>query len=616
MIDSIQHPHVHETLASARARKSSITPSPADWRDHWIYFLLLDRFNNPSAAPRRSPWDGAHNTFQGGTFKGVQAQLGYLKGLGAGALWLSPVFKNCQYEAETYHGYGIQNFIAIEPRFASDPAAAQRDPAFAERELRELIDAIHAHGMYVILDIVLNHAGNVFSYHTHAGDVAQTAWHDGGTLPIRWHDADGSARADWPEAPANPPADAAVWPAELRHNAFFRRQGNAFTRPGNLSEEAGDFYSLKEFATDYARSDPLYGTSHPVRDALIRAYQYIIAKFDVDGFRIDTLKFIEPEFSRTFGNAMREFALCIGKKNFFTFGEIYDDEGKVEQFVGRDSSIAGDIIGVDAALDFPLFFRLPGMVKGMRSPSDVISLYLRRQQLQSTQISSHGDAGQYFVTFLDNHDQPARFRYVDPNDPHRYDAQMSMGLGLLFTLQGIPCLYYGTEQGLHGAGAGPESVREALWGKPDAFDARHPIYHAVQLLAGAREHHPALRYGRQYFRPTAENGIDFGYCSAQSGVLAFSRLLFDREVLVLANTDTQLAFTGEVIIDAALNSPGAPFVCVFCNTGSTPAPVSALEKALHTVRITDTNGHVTNGPARTLPVQLAPMTFQIWAKAS
>lgn len=611
MIDSIQHPHVHETLASARTRKSSITPSPADWRDHWIYFLLLDRFNNPSAAPRQSPWDGAHNTFQGGTFKGVQAQLGYLKALGVGALWLSPVFKNCQYEAETYHGYGIQNFIAIEPRFASNPVAAQRDPAFAERELRELIDAIHAHGMYVILDIVLNHAGNVFSYHTHAGDVAQTAWHDGGTLPIRWHDADGSARADWPEAPANPPADAAVWPAELRHNAFFRRQGNAFTRPGNLSEEAGDFYSLKEFATDYARSDPLYGMSYPVRDALIRAYQYIIAKFDVDGFRIDTLKFIEPEFSRTFGNAMREFALCIGKKNFFTFGEIYDDEGKVEQFVGRDSSIAGDIIGVDAALDFPLFFRLPGMVKGMRPPSDVISLYLRRQQLQSTQISSHGDAGQYFVTFLDNHDQHQRFHYAPRDDPHRWDRQTTLGLGLLFTLQGIPCLYYGTEQGLHGTGDRLEAVREALWGIPDAFDEHSPFFLTIRALSALRDAQPPLRYGRQYFRPVSSDGVHFGLSPYPGGVLAFSRILADQEIVVVANTSTVQRWEGEIIVDAALNPKGKAYGILYSTVDAPAAPGPVMSHPTGSVSIIEVDGAVSDGPIATLPVALAPMEIQV-----
>ena len=65
-------------------------PSPADWRDLWVYFVLVDRFDNPAAPPRQAPWDGEHGGFQGGTLAGVRARLDYLAELGAGALWLSP----------------------------------------------------------------------------------------------------------------------------------------------------------------------------------------------------------------------------------------------------------------------------------------------------------------------------------------------------------------------------------------------------------------------------------------------------------------------------------------------------------------------------------------------
>lgn len=84
MLNSAWHPDVHDAFMSARADSAKVFPSPADWRDHWIYFLLLDRFNNPDAPPRSLPWDSAQNTFQGGTFKGVAAQLDYLKSLGVG----------------------------------------------------------------------------------------------------------------------------------------------------------------------------------------------------------------------------------------------------------------------------------------------------------------------------------------------------------------------------------------------------------------------------------------------------------------------------------------------------------------------------------------------------
>jgi glycosidase len=96
-------------------------PSPEDWRDTLIYFLLVDRFNNPQSPPRHQPWNGEYSDFQGGTFNGVRQQRHYLKELGAGALWISPVLKNCQY-SPSYHGYGIQDFLRIDPRFSSEPA--------------------------------------------------------------------------------------------------------------------------------------------------------------------------------------------------------------------------------------------------------------------------------------------------------------------------------------------------------------------------------------------------------------------------------------------------------------------------------------------------------------
>src|SRR5579863_775764 len=77
--------------------------SPSDWRDTWIYFPMIDRFNNPAAPPASTtlnppvPFDVPFGAFQGGTFEGLRQQLGYIRDLGAGAIWLSPVFKNCQY---------------------------------------------------------------------------------------------------------------------------------------------------------------------------------------------------------------------------------------------------------------------------------------------------------------------------------------------------------------------------------------------------------------------------------------------------------------------------------------------------------------------------------------
>ncbi len=118
-------------------------PSPQDWRDVWIYFLMLDRFNREDGkVPRSMPYDKPFGEFQGGTFNGVRDRLDYIKGLGAGAIWLSPVLKNRQSDRGTFHGYGIQDFLRPEPRFASVPGKE-------DDELRALVDEAHAQGLYV-----------------------------------------------------------------------------------------------------------------------------------------------------------------------------------------------------------------------------------------------------------------------------------------------------------------------------------------------------------------------------------------------------------------------------------------------------------------------------------
>lgn len=567
-------------------------PSPPDWRDHWIYFLMLDRFSrDDQTAPSSMPYDAPFGGFQGGTFNGVKARLDYIKQLGAGAIWLSPVLKNRPSDVGTFHGYGIQDFLRPEPRFASSPGKE-------DEELRALVDEAHARGLYVIFDIVLNHAGDVFGYQ----DFGASAPASPDPRPIEWRDQDGRARPDFqaieniPEAQRHP--EGLVWPAQLQRNDFFRRRGKG-------GEAGGDFESLKEFVTNVRD-----GAVFPVRDALILAYQYAIARYDVDGFRIDTLKYIEPEFAQVFGNAMREYALSIGKKNFFTFGEVFDGEERIAQFIGRNTQEGGDLVGVDAALDFPLFFRLPSVVKGFAPPNEVIDVYRRRKEVERNVLTSHGEAGRFFVTFLDNHDMKERIRAASADAADPFDPQVILGVAALFGLQGIPCVYYGTEQGLHGRGHSDQFVREALWGKPNAFDVDHPLYTAIARLSRIRDAEPALRYGRQYFRPISGDGVQFAASSFAPGVLAFSRILNNREVLIVANASTTKPFEGFVLVDLFIHNDGDRFHVLNDTSAPEPRPVETRSGLV----IHEIEGGVTSGPARMIEVTLRPMEVQVLAQ--
>ncbi len=556
-------------------------PSPADWRDHWIYFLLVDRFNHPDAPPLQND---PCNEYQGGNFAGIKQRLDYLKELGVGALWLSPVLMNPPWFDQYWGGYGIMDFLRIEPRFCTNPKQARKKPQVADQEFRALVDAAHERGIYVILDIVLNHVADVFNYE---GMRDAAPWNSGGEYQVYWRNAEGTAQGAWPDIAAVEPVppQGAIWPQDFQHNDYFRRRGTV-DQQGDITR--GDFDRLKELVTEYCQPD---SGLFPVRNLLIRAYQYLIAKFDLDGFRIDTLQYVEADFARIFGNAMREYALSIGKKNFFTFGEVWQDhdEDKIAEFVGRNTEKDQQLIGVDAAIDFPLRHRLVNVCKGFQPPSVLAEQFDRRRETLKTIVSSHGDAGRYYVTFLDNHDLNERFHCPD------YPGQTKLALTCLMTLQGIPCVYYGTEQGLDGHGNRREYVREALWGRPDAFSTQHALFQHLQALSRLRDQFPTLRFGRQYFRRISGNGVDFNYSTYCGGVIAFSRILNTTEQLIVANTHLQQPQEVYVVIDKNLHAQGQGWTVLF-STHDTPY---------------EPDPTTTHGSLRAVKVKLKPLEAQV-----
>jgi len=71
--------------------------------------------------------------------------------LGVTVLWVSPILKQPVF-SKNYHGYGIQNFLEIDPHFGN------------KEDLKELVDKAHSRGIYIMLDVIINHAGDVFEY--------------------------------------------------------------------------------------------------------------------------------------------------------------------------------------------------------------------------------------------------------------------------------------------------------------------------------------------------------------------------------------------------------------------------------------------------------------------
>jgi glycosidase len=288
---------------------------------------------------------------------------------------------------------------------------------------------------------------------------------------------------------------------------------------------------------------------------------------------------------------------------------VGDAEQEIARFIGRTTTEGTDMVGVDAALDYPLYFDLKPVVKGFAAPSEIVSMYVLRKQVEADVLSSHGDATRYFVTFLDNHDVKERIRYADPANPARYDDQVTLGIACLFSLPGIPCLYYGTEQGLHGAGSDP-AVREALWGGP-GFAQNIAYYQHISQLAAVRRASPALRYGRFYFRPISGDRQHFGVSTFLNGTLAFSRILMDQEIVIVANTDSVNPCAVDVIVDNTLNNPGDQFRIFYSNQQHPQAPSAVKQLAEGAVAVQETDGTTSTGPLNCMYVTLAPLEVQV-----
>jgi hypothetical protein len=154
-----------------------------------------------------------------------------------------------------------------------------------------------------------------------------------------------------------------------------------------------------------------------------------------------------------------------------------------------------------------------------------------------------------------------------------------------------------------------QAVREALWGKPNAFDNQSFFYTQVKAVAQLRQEQPALRFGRLYFRQVSGNGRDFGYSSGTGGLVAFSRVVSDVEVLVVANTNTQTRFDGLVLQDPDLSRRPRRMLVAYSNVGMTG---SATVRQISDARFFSGEQLTGTGDAAALPVGLAPMEIKVW----
>lgn len=575
--------------------RGTFHPSPAAWEDQVFYFFMLDRFSDgqesgyrdnagnwvtagttPPLRPEHHGnaiatdnqarhWREAGGRFVGGTLRGAISKIGYLKRLGITALWVSPVFKQPPW-SEAYHGYGVQDFLAIDPRYGS------------REDLRELVAAAHAHGIYVILDVILNHAGPVFSYQPdrYATEHGMDPRWDGRPYPVAgWHDATGQPNLPYEQTVND--RNAAIWPRELQQPDNFTRKGRINNWDWYPEFIEGDFFDLKDIHLGDGEIDRF--RISPALKALAQVYQYWIAYADLDGFRVDTVKHMEPGATRYFTACIHEFAQSIGKENFTLIGEVTGGRGKAHAL--REATGLNAVLGIDDIPD-----KLEYLAKGQRNPADYFDLFRNSFELGK---DSHTWFRDKVVTVFDDHDQVRK-----GNNKARFCAEGGTQyainvLALNVLTLGIPCIYYGTEQGLDGAGGNDRYIREAMFGGAfgafrsqghHCFDEEHPIYIELARLLCVRAHHMALRRGRQYLRAISGNGQDFGEPRMWGGelrsIVAWSRLFTEREWLCAINTDTQ-ACSAWVGLDRGFSPEGSQLVCLYSSDAAQIGRILTVE---------------------------------------
>jgi glycosidase len=569
-------------------------PSPAAWEDQVLYFLMLDRFsdgkeqgyrdnegnivasgttpmfnkddrgNATRTAGEKNRWFDAGGKFVGGTLKGLESKMGYLKRLGVTAIWVSPIFKQVAHQ-ESYHGYGIQNFLDVDPHFGD------------REDLREMVKAAHRLGIYVILDIILNHSGDVFTYDADRYDcrringnlVCDPRW-DGNPYRVKGFN-DKTGRPAIPFKPVNlkenPAAwpDGAIWPAEFQEPSVFTQKGRINSWDHFPEYLEGDFFSLKDIHLGRGSIDDFQPSS--ALRALCEVYKFWIAFADIDGFRVDTVKHMDLGATRFFTSVIHEFTQAIGKENFYLIGEITGGRGRAFETVEQTGLNAA--LGIDDIPD-----KLEYLVKGFRNPSDYFDLFRNSLLVQK---ESHVWFRNKVVTSFDDHDQvrkgnnKARF-CADPNA----DKAVLNVLALNATTLGIPCIYYGTEQCFDGHGDNDRYLREAMFGGEfGAFESRnrhffnedHPVYKELAKILEIRKRNIILGRGRQYLRPISGDGASFGLPhiigNEIRSVVPWSRLFNDKETLLAINTDDKQPRTAWVTIDDRLHQAGEKLKCIY-----------------------------------------------------
>ncbi|MGY4904207.1 pullulanase-type alpha-1,6-glucosidase [Streptomyces sp. 900116325] len=520
-------------------------PARHDLTREQFYFVMPDRFADGDPSNDRGGLTGSRletgydptdkGFYQGGDLKGLTDRLDYIKGLGTTAIWLAPIFKNRPVQgtgkdaSAGYHGYWITDFTQVDPHFGTNA------------DLSKLIDKAHGKGMKVFFDVITNHTADTVDY-----AEKKYGYKPKGAYPYLdrdgrpFDDTKGLAKVDADSFPYTPENTGEKVPAWLNDPTMYHNRGDS-TYAGE-STTYGDFSGL----------DDLWTERPEVVSGMEKIYEKWVRDFDIDGFRIDTVKHVDLDFWTQWATALDTYAARHGRDDFFMFGEVYSaDTALTSPYVTRGR--------LDATLDFP-FQEAARQYASQGAPATKLAAVFGDDYRYATDKANAYEQ----VTFLGNHDMGRFGAFLKQDNPKADDAELvdraRLANEVMFLSRGNPVVYYGDEQGFTGAG-GDKDARQTMFASKtadyldddqlgtdrthafDAYDTGHPLYRNIAALSELTRKNPALRDGVQTER------------YAEGSVYAFSRTDPERsnEYVVATNNGTAAKTVELPTASAAMN---------------------------------------------------------------
>jgi alpha-amylase len=571
------------------------------WSDDVMYFAMTDRFcdgdlsnNSPEGCDPAlfDPKQEDIARYHGGDLRGLEnaLQANYFNDLGVTALWLTPVVRNVWRSGydlggwkSGYHGYWTQDWLDIDPHLVSKKSlkgeAYPDNPEGRMEHYRDFVKLAHSKGIKVIQDVVINHAGPVFYYDADGDGVFDQETKEEWIQPFKrdgFHD-----NAKWINIPkwnalrTQPDGRRKLLGVEVATRGTLS-QLESFGRKGFSDDSLGksdgeevtcDFFSLRDYWTD-----PKGEYFDALVDEFVEIYHFYLTAVGVDGLRLDTVKHVHAEFWDAFTERLRSRLGPVAADKLI-FCEIYDgDPARLGKYTWRTDWRANPRPALDSVLDFNFCFnareylRKPGSDFG--SPALLEKSLATRKATDAEQRPFYNpnpgpdglNSQQKMITFIENHDGLNRFRVAGVTEERNRLAQ-----GLLMTLPGIPCLYYGTETSLLDEkgkiGEDGETGRLMYFrhrGGPSMKEVKSSAaFHEISQLAALRAKLPVLRTG-----DLIPLWVDGEAGSDDDGVFAFARATEDggsfAVVVINASNEERVTSSGdhEMQLPAILKTAG------------------------------------------------------------